>query len=537
MVVVKKHWALVAALLVFYLMIGWTLSQVLESTSGHLIYTIDDPYIHLAIAKNLSEHGIWGVTSEGFTSSSSSMLWTLLLSFNSLIFGPSELIPFFLNLLVASLLLGVCYYFLQKHISRQWYIFLLLVGINVFTPLCPMVFTGQEHVLHTLLTIIFVYLAATKLVNQKITFSQIAPLIAIAPILVMARYEGLFTVFLVSLLLLFRKRFLEAVTMGVVSFIPIIIFGLISIASGWDFLPNSVLLKGYGLKSFDLNEILSFLSLPFLQISLHAHIIVILAGGIFSFYLLLRAKYSFWSLPVISVFIFVANTYLHMQFARVGWFYRYEAYLIGWGILVFGIVSAYLVKNFQPSYKTIWQFAITSSLIFLGVVLLFLRGQEALSLTAFASENIYEQHYQMGLFLEKFYPGARVVINDIGAISFLSDPKILDIWGLGTMETARDRQKTGSSKVAAQLVYQMAAKRQMEIAIVYDTLGENEQGFKQWTKLGQWKILNNIVCGSDTVSFYAIEPGQADKLAQNLRLFSSELPKSVIQSGAYLESH
>ncbi len=517
-------------------MIGWTLSQVLASTNGHLIYTLDDPYIHLAIAKNLSGHGIWGVTSEGFSSSSSSMLWTLLLSFNFLIFGPSELIPFFINLIAASLVLGVSYYFLQKNISRQVYIFVLLVFINVFTPLCPMVFTGQEHVLHTLLAIIFVYQAAIRLSEPKISFSQIVPLIAFAPILTMARYEGLFTVFLVGLLLLFRKRFLEAVVLGVASFVPIIIFGLISIADGWDFLPASVLLKGSSLKSFDFNQIVAFLYLPFFQLSLHAHLIVILLAGVFYLYFLLRAKYSFWSMPVLAVSIFIANTYLHLQFARVGWFYRYEAYLVGLGVCVFGTASAYLWKHFQLSNKTIWKFIVASSLVFIGIAVLFLRGQEAVELTPVASKNIYEQHYQMGLFLQKFYPGERIVVNDIGAISFLSDPRLIDLYGLGTIETARDRQKTGSDKIATQQVYQMANSRQMKIAIVYDILGDNVNGFQQWTKVGQWKILNNLVCGEDTVSFYAIEPGQAAKLTQSLKLFSSALPKDVIQSGLYLEN-
>jgi hypothetical protein len=33
----------------------------LRQTNGHFVYSLDDPYIHLAVAKNLARHGVWGV--------------------------------------------------------------------------------------------------------------------------------------------------------------------------------------------------------------------------------------------------------------------------------------------------------------------------------------------------------------------------------------------------------------------------------------------------------------------------------------------
>ena len=55
----------------------WTAILIIfkESTAlnqGIFTYVLDDPYIHMDMAKNLVLHGVWGVDQYGFTSSSSS---------------------------------------------------------------------------------------------------------------------------------------------------------------------------------------------------------------------------------------------------------------------------------------------------------------------------------------------------------------------------------------------------------------------------------------------------------------------------------
>ena len=40
--------------------------------NGNLVYASDDAYIHMAIAKNVVQHHLWGFTPFGFTSASSS---------------------------------------------------------------------------------------------------------------------------------------------------------------------------------------------------------------------------------------------------------------------------------------------------------------------------------------------------------------------------------------------------------------------------------------------------------------------------------
>jgi len=70
---------------------------------GHLIYPLDDTYIHMSIAKNVVLHHVFGVTRYEFTSSTSSPLWTFLLAITYLAFGVNERSPLILNLLFGTL--------------------------------------------------------------------------------------------------------------------------------------------------------------------------------------------------------------------------------------------------------------------------------------------------------------------------------------------------------------------------------------------------------------------------------------------------
>src|SRR5262245_65913938 len=68
--------------------------------NGRLLYTIDDAYIHMAMARNLAEHATYGVVPSVFSSASSSPLWTLLMG---AIFAVSprglwEMVPLLLGL-------------------------------------------------------------------------------------------------------------------------------------------------------------------------------------------------------------------------------------------------------------------------------------------------------------------------------------------------------------------------------------------------------------------------------------------------------
>src|SRR5207244_5808529 len=68
--------------------------------------------------------------------------------------------------------------------------------------------------------------------------------LVLAPLVTVARFEGLFVVFVVCVLLFVRGRLLAAVLLGGAALLPVLVYGAVSAANGGFWLPNSVLLKG-----------------------------------------------------------------------------------------------------------------------------------------------------------------------------------------------------------------------------------------------------------------------------------------------------
>ncbi len=526
----KRHWPLFTSIGILWLTIGIILIISMNKNHGYFIYGLDDAYIHLSIARNFAQYGIWGVTKHGFSSSSSSLLWDYLLSLIFLVFQQNALIPFILNIMSATALIVVVYLILYNYSIKALYTFIILLLIIYLTPLPQLIFSGMEHVSQILITILFFYYSAKNLAaeNPIPPSYQYLPLI-LAPLVTLVRFEGLFVVFVVFLLLLRRRRYIYALSLGMLACLPIFSYAIISIAHGWFWLPNSVLLKGHSPQLTSIKEFTKFLILPFVE-SRNLLLILMLLISIFIYiYRTVKGKFL-WEFGQIMLFSFIALTTLHILFIGIGWFYRYEAYLVAIAIMVIGITlidSNTVVEKLTNSNKRV-VFMCQALIILLFITItpfLYNRGTNSLLNTVQASTNIYEQQYQMGLFLKKFYQGKHIAANDIGAINYLADINCLDLWGLGTLEVAQMR----INKIYDQRqIYKLANSSHVQIAIVYDRWFTPYGGLPpQWIKVAQWKIAHNVVCGSDTVSFYAVNPAERNHLLSNLKRFATELPHTV----------
>jgi len=471
----NRLWPFLAAIALLVIAVAFALAASMRQNAGHVVYALDDPYIHMAMAKNAALHHVWGVSATHFTSSSSSLLWTAALALLFAILGVHELIPFVVNTLIAVLLLAI----VLRQLSRDdralpaGYQFVILAAVVFCTPLPGLVFVGQEHILHAAVNVMFVATAASFVNTGGSGLGDpiFRRLCALAFLLSLIRYEALFAVAIVSIILIVQRRWQQATVLVIAGIAPVALYGAVSKSLGWYWLPNSVLLKGarpdlsslHGIvETFGYVSYSRLIELPALGFLLYA------ALAAFALKLVRGDRDDLqWMLGM-----FIALTLLHTQFAQpqAFWFFRYEAYL--------------------PQ----------------------------------ATTNIYEQQYQMGLFLKQFYEGTPVALNDIGAASFLGEIECIDLFGLANMDVARMRLRGLYESEDIQQVVQAAG---VPIAILYESrFGDAIPS--TWRRAGTWTIRNNIVGGGDTVTFYATTPDAFGSLRTHLVQFSRQLPPTVV---------
>src|SRR5688572_8859886 len=235
-------WVICLAWLCAFLPLAWIIFSGMKGTQGVFTYPVDDTYIHLKIAQNLADHGNWGINPGEFNSASSSLLFTILLAGLLKIFPGALLIPLIINIIAGTILLIMIWkWFTMQGLSSKSQFFILLL-IIFFVPLPVLMLSGMEHVLQCL----FAFLFITTFINWSgNNFEGRLPriLILYALLLVLTRYEGLFIIAGACVVLLYKKKPGSSVLLGLISLIPLIIFGMISIMKGSIFLPNSLLVK------------------------------------------------------------------------------------------------------------------------------------------------------------------------------------------------------------------------------------------------------------------------------------------------------
>lgn len=203
-----KVWAFFVAAIVLTVLLSGLYRIVLQMTGGNFTYALDDAYIHMSIARNLALHGVWGVTSEAFSSSSSSPFWSLLLAGGFALIGPAHDLSLWLNIFFSFVLLWVARGVCRRRGLTERETLMVLVSLIFFVPLMPLVFSGMEHVLQIVLSVLFVDLA-TRLGGHPTEGSEaphLSLVIAVGMLLCAVRYEGMFLVLAVAILLAFRGQ-------------------------------------------------------------------------------------------------------------------------------------------------------------------------------------------------------------------------------------------------------------------------------------------------------------------------------------------
>jgi hypothetical protein len=530
-----RQWPVVVAVAVYWTTVAILLLISMALNQQHLAYALDDPYIHMAMARNLAESAVWGVTSRSFSASSSSPLWTLLLATVFFLTGPNLWVPLLLNLLVGTTILIASASMLARFGVTRWWALAVLLVLLFVTPLPALTFVGMEHLLHVLTTLLFVTVAARAVASPTAGRKDTTILFCLAPLSTAIRFESVFMVAIVAFLMIaLRRRWLDAVLLLVLGALPIVVNGVVGLANGWYFLPTSILLKAKIPETATLSGLLYTFGYRSLETLYTTPALLFLALGaliLLPYHWVRQPAPASRAIAVMSA-IFVPMTLVHLQFARLGWFYRYEAYLIALGIVIVaaGLGALPLAARWRerPALRVAWLgYAGAALLIGLLAVPYAVRAARSLATTPIATNNIYQQQVQMGLFLAQYYDDSSVVANDIGAISFFSNSDLLDLWGLGTKETATLIMRDEDTIEATD---KLAQQRNSKIAIIYDHGNAPES----WLKVGEWTVSSPVTV-EPTVSIYAIDPAEVSPLIEHLREFAAQLPPGVSQSGLYTE--
>ena len=547
----RKHWPLFVVLAALWLAVAGVAWKSSRENDGRLIYGLDDAWIHMAIARNVAQHGVFGVTRHEFNPSSSSLLWTFLLSGVYAAAGVQELAPLALNVVFATGLVVLVHFVLSSRaagLSPRW-VFLVQVFLVFGGPVPAMVFIGMEHVLHALVAIAFTALAARELSREPGGPRGFGwwGLLLVCPLVATARYEGMFMGFVVFVLFLCRRRFAYGVVLGTLVMLPVVLFAAYSLRQGAHWLPNSLLKKGNIPDLSSARGVLVMLGgTAYRRCIRNPHVFFLVVAAAVGFALRYGRERGVWERGQVAAVVFVGTTLFHLQFSKVGeWFYRYDAYLVALGAFAIGWT---LVRHLSASWTGLErarlpQYAAVAFLAFFPAFLLVKRGGLSLRDTPRVMRDRYLGHYQYGQFVREHYPNGRIVINDIGAMTFFSDARILDLYGLGSLKplelakTLGDGSRQDSAgwrkAVAAWAKAEGAQVAILQIGWETEVL---EKIPEAWVKVGQWELPRNVEFPEDLVTaFYAVDPAGVDRLAASLKAFKDKLPRAVTQSGRYMQ--
>lgn len=457
------------------------LTLIWHATDGHFTYTLDDPYIHMALAKQIW-NGHFGINPEEFSAPSSSLLWPLILapfaSFEHLF----EWMPLVINSLcvVASGLLWLA--ILDD--KRRWIGAGMTLCVLYATNAYGLVFTGMEHSLQVLLVLLIVYCMLYP--DKWLVSTRLAAIFYLALIMLpLIRYEGLAISLPVLAYLFAQGEKRNALLAGSILLLLLTGFSLFLYHLGLGVLPSSIIAKSaHG-------------SLDSLALNVNANIMLYgyLLPPIAVMYLSLSNRNPTLALVLISV------TLLHFVFGRHGWFGRYEVYFVTF-ILAIGL---HMLFSSNPSFR--------------GAALLLPLAFPQLTFptnhTHQAAANIYYQQGQMAEL--SVLLNDKVAVNDLGLVALRTQHYVLDLWGLGSREALTLRLSADRDPAWMETLMQ---KHDVHYALIYD----GWFSFKpdNWIKVGELSLQLPLITPADkTVALYANTPAAAEKLSTMLKTFAN----------------
>ncbi len=479
--------------------------------NGHFVFTLDDPYIHLAVADHILSGG-YGVNGSEYSSPSSSIIWPYFVALTEAlqlgVFGPLLINAIAAFATVVSLL---CFLesigFLDDRRERIFSYAIALLAVFITSAIAlPM--TGMEHSVHVWASVVtFVGLAGAARGQPPGAVCFVA--LVLLPLI---RFEGMaFALAAIGgFAFLGQRRF--AALAAVTILCSLGAYFVLMASRGLPLLPSSVLLKSHiaeqayaGSSAF--GAVLQHLLVSFG--SPYGRRLIILGLAIACGAWILRADRRAFAVCIVVLIAIGA----HLAFGEYDWFHRYEVYIIALAALALLYVTAEVGPLLDVAQRSVMRMAVALLIAFASMPYVLAAIQ-----TPLAARNIYDQQYQMSIFAQRLYRQP-VAVNDLGLVAYKNPNFVLDLWGLGSEKVRRAKLsgEFGPVQMAA-----LAEEYNVGLVMIYDS----------WFPLGvssSWKKIavlhtDHVTAAVGEVAFYMTPAADTQRVATALTAFKNLLP-------------
>jgi hypothetical protein len=212
----------------------------------------------------------------------------------------------------------------------------------------------------------------------------------------------------------------------------------------------------------------------------------------------------------------------HLIFGAIGWFGRYEIYIVALLLAVLAVSRGRALGKTHP-------LALGGSMVALSLLYL----PPTLE-TAEATNDVYIQQYQMQRLAQLW--DAPVAVNDVGWVSYTSKHYVLDLFGLANREALERNKK----EILATWIEDMTKRHNTQLIMVYDPFFPHEYLPRAWTRVGSLEMnRSTVTCAYNLVALYATDRPAAERLAALLPTYAKNLPSQAfirLTSGKILTS-
>lgn len=486
---------------------------ILVLNKGVFVFTLDDPYISMALAKNL-RIGHYGVNLGEFSAPSSTIFWPFILA----MLPHLEWFPLLINVICAVLTVFVYYmildisFYINDKRSRTIFVSMLLIVLIIGTNVVGLIFTGMEHSLQ-LLIISMISLGLILDVQKGKLEWWFVPAIVAAPLV---RYENLAIACAAIVYLLVRRYYKQAIVSATLIAMLVGAFSLFLFLLGLGPLPSSVIAKTSLVAH---SEVLNFYLKNFVNSLRDSRTLAFSCGGI----------------GLVGIFLFIKNkkksllagsaafaVFLHLLAGQHGSYNRYEIYIWAFTLLLYCyLMGGYLGTLFVGDKSNI-------NIIKIAILLIVFLGSACshylytLVTVPLASNNMYLQQYQMHRFATDYYKKP-VAVTDLGLVKYSNDEYVLDLYGLGSSYALKRRTTDNNSEWMDAL----SKSKHVKLAMIYENVFKRIP--ENWIKIGVLELGRKpITSFSNEVAFYAMSKVAYEEIIPNLKEFGETLPEGAV---------